>query len=116
MIITRAHPGVFGQRRRTIERSISLGPISMRFLTIALLSVLALFYLIQSSQGESSSLRANELLREKEKLEQEMKRLELESIRLRSLNEIKKNSPSLEPIHQLNHLPPTDVVGLGPSS
>ena len=98
MIITRAHPDIIGVRKRTIGRTIALGPISVRFVTVALLSILALFYLIQSSQGESGSLRANELLREKEKLQEEMKRLELESIRLRSLPEIQKNSSSLESV------------------
>ena len=112
MIITKTYPADFGVRKRTIDRRISLGPLSFRFLTIAVLSVLALFYLIQSSQGESGSLRANELLKEKEKLEQEMRRLELESIRLRSLNEIKKNSSSLEPVNQINYLPGTDSVSL----
>lgn len=112
MIITKAHQADFGIRKRTIDRDVSLGPISFRFLTIAVLSVLALFYLIQSSQGESSSLRANELIKEKEELQREMKRLELESIRLRSLNEIKKNSSSLEPVNQINYLPGTDSVSL----
>ena len=102
MIITRAHPEIIGMRKRTIARSVALGPISFRFVTIALLSILALFYLIQSSQGESGSLRANELLQEKQQLEEERQRLELESIRLRSLHEIKKNSSSLEPVSGLN--------------
>jgi len=113
MIITKAYPAPPGIRKRMIDRQISLGPLSFRFLTIAVLSVLALFYLIQSSQGESTSLKANELIKEKEELEQETRRLELESIRLRSLNEIKKNSSSLEPVQQLNHLPATDSVTLG---
>ncbi len=113
MIITKAHPIDFGIRKRTIDRNVSLGPLSVRFLTIAVLSVLALFYLIQSSQGESSGLRANDLIKEKEELRQEMRRLELESIRLRSLNEIKKNSSSLEPVNQINHLPSTNSVSLG---
>ena len=112
MIITKAHPAEYGVRQRTIDRNIAVGPLSFRFLTIAILSVLALFYLIQSSQGESSSLRANELLKEKEELQREMKRLELESIRLRSLNEIKKNSSSLEPVQQINYLPNTESVTL----
>ena len=107
MIITRAHPSTLGMRKRTIERTISLGPLSFRFVTIALLSVLALFYLIQSSQGESNSFRVNELETEKEKLVEEMKRLELESIRLRSLNEIRKNAGTMEPVEQVNQLPTT---------
>jgi|GEM_PF-381558 len=112
MLITKSYPAPFGMRKRTIDRPLQMGPISLRFLTIALLSVLALFYVIQSSQGESSSLRANELLEEQERLEQEQRRLELESIRLRSLNEIRKNSSSLEPVQQINYLPETGTVSL----
>ena len=105
MIITRAYPGTMGVRKRTIERGIALGPLSFRFVTIALLSVLALFYLIQSSQGESGRLRANELKVEQERLDDERKRLELESIRLRSLHEIKKYNSSMEPVQELKQLP-----------
>lgn len=111
MIVTRAHPGIWGIRRRTIDKDVKLGPISLRFVTIAILAIIALFYLIQASQGESGRLRANELIREKEKLELQMKRLELESLRLRSLNELQKNSSFLEPVKELNFLPEAPAIG-----
>jgi cell division protein FtsB len=96
MILAKANTYEFGVRKRTLERSVVVGPISMRLLTVLLVALVVLFYLAQSSQSATKSYRVYELQQQQAKLESEHKRLELEAIRLRSLNEVQKNSSSLK--------------------
>ena len=103
MLITRsnnwrsaAHPF----RKRTISSSFKIGPVSLRFITIALLAVAALFYLAQSAQGATFKYKIMELEEQKNDVQTDVKQLEVESARLKSLNEIKNSAQSLnlEPI------------------
>lgn len=100
MLLTRSNSIAIGARKRTLSRQVVLGPISIRFLTILLLGVALLFYLIQSSAQATKGFRLSELEREKEKIAAEKERLEMEAARLRSLNQIKEETRSLnlEPI------------------
>ena len=110
MLLTHTHPAQLGLRRRTIDRPVHVGPVSLRFITLVLLAAVILFYLIQAAQGANARYRVHELLSEQERLREEQQRLELESLRLRSLSEIRKHVPDLEPAEQINHLPETDSL------
>ena len=46
-IITLSQPRAF---QKTAERSFKIGPVSLNFLTITIICLLAFFYLIQSQQ------------------------------------------------------------------
>ena len=73
-----------------INRQLKLGPISVRFVTVAILIIAALFYLAQTTQSATKNYRLRELDEQKSKLQDENDRLEAEATRLKSLSEIKK--------------------------
>jgi hypothetical protein len=95
MLIPRSNTWQNGLRKRTIGSSFKIGPISLKFITIALLAIAALFYLAQSTQGASFKYKIMELEDQKDKIQTDVKQLEMESARLKSLNEIKNSAQNL---------------------
>ena len=104
MLITKNNSWQSGVRKRTINPEIKLGPLSLKFATIVLLAVAALFYLAQSTQSSAQKYELMQLNVSKNQLETQTKELEVEAARLKSLNEIKKSTQSsgLEPTQQIN--------------
>jgi len=100
MLIPRTNTWQNGFRKRTISTSLKIGPITLRFITIALLAIAALFYLAQSAQASTFKFKIMELEDQKSKIQTDVKQLEVESARLKSLNEIKNSAQNsnLEPI------------------
>jgi len=92
MLITDKNTTEFGVRKRTIGREIKLGPMSLSFVTVVVLAGLALFYLAQSTQSATNNYKIRELEDQKAQVQEENQRLEVEAIRLKSLNEIKKST------------------------
>jgi len=84
-----------GYRKRTIKKEIKIGPLSLKFISIALIAVGALFYLAQSTQGAAQKYQIMQLSSQASQLEAQGKDLEVEAVRLKSLNEIKNSSGSL---------------------
>lgn len=95
MLIPKTNSWEPGFRKRTIQKELKIGPISLKFVTIALLAVAALFYLAESSQAASQKYRIMQLEDSKKELEAQSKELEIEAVRLKSLNEIKNSSQNL---------------------
>ncbi len=89
-----------GFRKKTVRRELKIGPISLKFITIALLAVAALFYLTQSAQSSTFKYQIMELEDQKSNVQADISQLEVESARLKSLNEIKNSSQvmGLEPV------------------
>ncbi|MBI2589978.1 hypothetical protein HYW32_03095 [Candidatus Berkelbacteria bacterium] len=79
-----------GVRKRTLERTVQLGPVSLRILTIASLASLLLFYLAQTTQSATRSYEVQALEQKKQELLDEVERLDLESQRLQSLGSIQQ--------------------------
>lgn len=100
MLITQTNSWEPGFRKRTIRRQFTVGPVSLKFITIVLLSVAALFYLAQSSQSSTFKYKIMDLEDQKSNIQQDVKQLEVESARLKSLNEIKNSATTLnlEPV------------------
>ncbi len=98
MLITKSNNWEEGVRKRTINREFRLGPLSLKFATIALITVIALFYLAQSTQGAAQKYQIMKLSETQKELQAKSKELEVEAARLKSLNEIKKSSQDFEPI------------------
>lgn len=115
MLITNKNTTETGLRKYTIGREIKIGPLSLQFITIIFLAILALFYLAQSTQSATTNYKARELEDQRDRLEKEAKRLEIEVIRLKSLNEIKNGvqSLNLEPSEDANLIPPSGPVAVG---
>ena len=95
MLITKENTWEPGYRKRTINKEFKIGPLSMKFITIALIAVGALFFLAQSTQSSSKKYQIMQLQDAKVQLESQSKELEIEAVRLKSLNEIKSSSESL---------------------
>ena len=92
MLITNKNTIENGTRKRTIGRELKLGPLSVSFVMIVVLSALALFYLAQSTQSATNNYKIRELEDKKTLLNEENKRMEVEAVRLKSINEIKKST------------------------
>lgn len=107
MLLTKSNNQELGIRKRTLGREIKIGPLSLQFITIIILAGLALLYLAQSTQSASKNYKIRELEDKKFQLEQENKRLEIESTRLKSLYEVKSKieGMQLENPQKINYLP-----------
>ncbi len=91
MLITSANTRTQGIRKRTINRTVHVGPLSLRFMTIIMLAIVALFYLAQSTQSATKNYSVQELQQNKENLTKEKDRLEVEITRLKSIQGIQGN-------------------------
>lgn len=106
MLITRNNNWETGNRKRTIKQELKIGPVSLKFISIALIAIAALFYLAQSTQTSAKKYTIMQLNETKTELEAKGKDLEVQAARLKSLNEIKKSAENsdLEPIGQTNYI------------
>ena len=101
MLITRTNTYQNGYRKKTINSDFKIGPITLRFITLALLAIVALFYLAQSTQGSTFKYKIMQLEDQQSKVQTDVKQLEVESARLKSLSEIQNSAQNLnlEPIN-----------------
>ena len=95
-----------GVRKKTIGRSIVIGPTAIKFISIAIFAVLALVYLTQSTAGANRSMEIRELDSREAELDLQKERLEVEKNRLKSLGEIDEQfkPAELEPVSSVEHL------------
>ena len=84
--------GKRGSKRRMINQELRVGPVSIRFITIALVTVLSIIYLAQSNATATKGYQLKELQKEQQELALENERLEVESSRLNSLDRIKETA------------------------
>ena len=94
-----------GEKRRVIDQELRVGPISIRFITIAVITILSIIYLAQSNMAATKGYRLKELQKQQEEISLENERLEVEASRLRSLNNIKETAKEkgMEPIDQVRY-------------
>ncbi|PIP21430.1 MAG: hypothetical protein COX39_03010 [Candidatus Nealsonbacteria bacterium CG23_combo_of_CG06-09_8_20_14_all_40_13] len=102
MLITRTNALVPGMRKRTIGRQVHFGPVFLKFITVIILAAAAIFYLASTTLGATSNYKLQQSQEEKAKLEAENQRLQIEAVRLKSLNEIKNSTQNmnLEPFRK----------------
>lgn len=79
-------------KRRTINRGLSVGPISIKFISIFLITILSIIYLAQSNITATKGYQLKELQQEKEEISLENERLEVEANRLKALKNVQKIS------------------------
>lgn len=96
MLIPRNNSWEPGFRKKTLKTDLKIGPVSLKFITIALLAVAALFYLAQSAQTSTFKYKIMELETQKSNLQTDIKQLEVESARLKSLSELKNSTANLD--------------------
>lgn len=104
MLITKASTFQSGVRKYAQRTSLAIGPFSLRVITVVLLAALLLFYLAQSTAGATKAYQIQKLEDLKHQLNLEKERLQIEAIRLKSLNSIKDTTSrlNLEPAKLIN--------------
>lgn len=95
MLIPQTNTWEPGFRKKTIKREIKIGPVSLKFITLAIIAIGGLFYLAESSQATTTRYEIMQLTETKSQLEKRSKDLEVQAARLKSLNEINNNSQAL---------------------
>lgn len=91
MLLAKTNTQREGIRKHTLDRPVQFGQISLKFMFVGLLGALALLYLAQSTQGASRSYQLRALEDERKELRIERERLQVEAIRLRSLDGLQKD-------------------------
>lgn len=85
-----ATPGV---RQRTITRRAAIaGPVSLQLVFILALTVVGLFYLVQSNRVSTEQMKVRAMEQEKSTVVAENERLQVEAARLQSVQQIKKTA------------------------
>lgn len=103
MLIThRSTP--LGMRRNHLGRTIRVGPVTVKFLTLMLVALAALFYLAQSSESATKRYKVFELQEQYSKDVEQNEWLKSESLRLKSLQQLQSTANSLN--LQPNNAPP----------
>jgi len=87
-------------------KTLKIGPVSLNFLTISIISLLALFYLIQSQQAATKGYTIRELEKQKEEVVAKNEELQIESAKLKSVENIKNTADNLGMVStvELNYL------------
>ena len=85
-----------GQRKRSLSRFFSLGPMSSKVIGIVLLALLGLFYLAQSTQSATRNYTIQNLEDKKKELETAKDEMTVEAMRLKSLNSIQDKAKELD--------------------
>ena len=92
------------RRKRVVPMGIKIGSMSIRFVSVIVISILALFYLAQSNQVATRGYLINELEQKQTQLVELNERLSVEAVRFQSLKNIKSNVSKLDlvPIDQID--------------
>ncbi len=84
-----------GARKRTLSRTLSVGPVSTKIFGITFIVLISLFYLAQSSQSATRNYAISDLESRKEKIEQNKDELAVEAMRLKSLQSVQSKAEEL---------------------
>jgi hypothetical protein len=104
-LITNSNSFRLGEKKKTISKGFMIGPNAIKFITLAIIAVLAVVYLSQSTAGASRSVRVRDLESQKSDLMLEKERLEAEQTRLKALKEIDNGieKQPMEPVSSVDH-------------
>lgn len=95
MLMTSSNSLDQGVRKRTVNRVVHLGPLSLRFMTLIMLAIVALFYLAQSTQSATKNYSIRELELQKTDLTKQKDRLDIETARLQSIQSIQGSTDKM---------------------
>ena len=86
--------------------SMRVGPVSIKFITIAIVCLLSLFYLAQSQKTSIRAYQIQELQNDKEKIMSENEELQVNTAKLKSIENIQSEIGALQmvPSTQANYL------------
>lgn len=87
-IVTRGNRVGVGRKKKTISKSIVIGPSAIKFITLTIVAVLAIVYLNQSTAGASQAVTVRDIESTQNTLLLEQERLQAEQTRLTALKNI----------------------------
>jgi hypothetical protein len=105
-LVTRGNTIELGRKKKTISRSIAIGPNAVKFIALTIIAILAVVYLSQSTAGAGRSVKLRDLESAKDDLTLEKERLESEQTRLKALKEIDNGVEKqvMEQVTNVNHI------------
>lgn len=83
------------QRRRSVDAKKGAGPVSLKFITIVVITLLSLLYLAQANRSATKGYAVKELEENKTDLKEDIEALEVEASRQKSLKEIEAKTKDL---------------------
>jgi len=95
--------------KRTIKPELKIGPVSLSFISIIIMCILALFYLYQINQSAVKGYDIKNLEDKKSEIITEMEKLRIEAASLRSIKNIENNP-------EINNMVPTKKINYWPNS
>lgn len=113
MLITNGTLVAPGIRRRTINRQVNLGPVSLKVVTIIIIAAAALIAMGQSTQWATKNYEVQKLIKEKDVRQKAVEAMQFEATRLQSLQAVTGTQASPEaskPMEQpdkINSIPGT---------
>lgn len=99
---------------RNYKSNFRLGKVSFALVVVALVFVFSLLYLSQSNKMALRGYDIAELEKQKEELLEERERLEIESSRLQSIQQIESGlkDSNMVPVKKINYLPSSTNIAL----
>jgi Tfp pilus assembly protein PilO len=83
-------------RRRTLTSEMSIGPLTLRFITVIIIAALCILYLAQSTQGATQNYQLRELEQKKQEMDKENEQLQIEAVRLQALKNVDINHDKVD--------------------
>ncbi len=101
-----------GRKKRTISKSIVIGPSAIKFITLAVMAVLAIVYLSQSTAGASQAVTVRDIQSSQNNLNLEQERLQAEQTRLTALKNIDSQTQkeTMAPVAGVNYVNSTPAA------
>ncbi|HLC38545.1 MAG TPA: hypothetical protein VJJ80_00225 [Patescibacteria group bacterium] len=96
----------------SINKRLKIGPVSLNFITIIIISVLALFYLVQSQQSSAKAYRIKAMDEAKMELISQNESLQVQISQLKSIDNIKNTAEGLGmvPSVEINYLKTNNTI------
>ncbi len=94
--------GNLGQKRRAVNQSVKFGSISVKFLTVVIFSVLALFYLVQNQLSSVKRQDIKALQSQKTELVKQAEELQVNANTQKSMKSIQETAQKLNMIEAEN--------------
>jgi len=113
LTLTNSKITTLGRKKKTISSPIFVGPVSFRFILVAILSILGLIYIKQSNEASLKGYQIGSLEEQKEQLILENEGLNVEAARLKSLSAIDAEKLELVPPQKVDYLPAQSPVAIG---
>lgn len=119
--IARAGSAAPAGRKRALAMTMKLGPVTLTILTVALVGLLALFFIVSTTSTSAEGFELHSLEQRADELREQNQQLEVDLSKLRSLDrlegQLKDSSLNFIPVSKVTTVRlPDDSVAVGTES